>query len=78
MQILFWILGAFALVCFIDIVAFVVTSLHNATNFTYYICRPLFGLISGPGIGMVIGFVVRLAEFGFVVWLATYIVNHYL
>lgn len=64
-------LGIVALICLVDIIVFVFSSFSNASNFTYKICRPLFGLISGPGIGMAIGFVIRLLEFGFVVWYIT-------
>lgn len=51
-----------AVICVLDVIIFVCKSFGNASNFTYYICRPFFGLISGNGIGMVIGFIIRLCE----------------
>jgi len=53
-----------AIVFILDLLTFIWQSLHSASNFTYYICRPLWGLISGKSIGMVIGFIIRLVECG--------------
>lgn len=49
----------------LDTITFIVQSFGNGSNFTYYICRPLWGLISGSSIGMAIGFVVRISEVAF-------------
>ena len=49
----------------LDTLTFIVLSFGNGSNFTYYICRPLWGLISGSSISMAIGFMMRLAEMAF-------------
>lgn len=51
-----------AIICALDIVTFIVQAFGNASDFVYYLCRPFWGLISGSGIGMAIGFVIRVAE----------------
>ena len=51
-----------AIICLADIATFVIQAVGNASNFSYYICRPLWGLISGKSIGMVIGFIIRCLE----------------
>ena len=53
-----------AIIFVLDLLTFILQSLHSASNFTYYICRPLWGLISGKSIGMVFGFIIRLVECG--------------
>jgi hypothetical protein len=51
---------------FLDILLFVLSAWGAPSEFMYRLCRPLFGLISGNSIGMMIGFLIRIAE---VVWI---------
>ena len=52
----------FALACIADIVTFCIVAKGNPANFMYYLCRPLWGLIHGKTIGMMIGFIIRIVE----------------
>lgn len=62
MGVSFWIELVFALACIADIVTFCIVAKGNPANFMYYLCRPLWGLIHGKSIGMMIGFVIRIFE----------------
>lgn len=65
MGVSFWIELILALVFLADIVTFCILAKGNPANFMYYLCRPLWGLISGKRIGMMIGFVIRIVEIAY-------------
>lgn len=45
-----------------DIGYFIINAWGNPACFMYYLCRPLFELIHGSCIGMMVGFIIRMAE----------------
>lgn len=45
-----------------DILYFMFRAWGNPANFMYYLCRPLFEIVHGSSIGMMIGFLIRLVE----------------
>lgn len=66
MNVIFYIQIVIAGIFLLDIITLVVLSWGNPANFMYYLCRPLWGLISGKRIGMMIGLLIRFAEVLFV------------
>lgn len=70
-------LGILGFIILADVLTFIMQCVGCASNLTYYICRPFWGMF-GDSISMFMGLLIRLAETGLTVFCIDSLIRHLL